>query len=500
MVAVSTAASGHAIISSQAVRSGRPAYRPSFSYVSVNEPLGAALPQGRAFEFKTPTRPQIVVSDGRLAQIGLFGTVLVGLLISIAATHTNTLLPQSLQPLGATAYAPLAGPFRFIGFHLATGEAMAALVVMFACYVVATRYAHLVSARAAIGAIVALNLFVLLAPPMFSQDVFSYEAYAKMFAIYGVNPYLAGPHTIALDPVYQFIGAKWWSTPSAYGPVFTALSGVLAHASITVSTYIFKLTAALACLGTVAIVWRGARLRGVDPVRGAVLFGLNPLVVLYGVGGGHNDLLMVLPMVAGVYAALRSQDRKAGAMIVTAGAIKLTGLLVAPFAWAAPEMANGDGRRRAMLVGAGISTAAVMAVGFGFFGTGTLHLPMILSQIQSEGDWHSIPGFISSAMLLPNVAKVVSVILTVAFVACSARLLWRVWRGHIDWLEGAAWATVAILVCAGSLLPWYVAWLLPLVALCDRPRLVRASMWLTAAMLLITILGYFPNGSALFQF
>jgi uncharacterized membrane protein len=320
-----------------------------------------------------------------------------------------------------------------------------------------------------------------------------------MFSIYGVNPYLNGPFTVHLDPVYQLVGAKWIQTPSAYGPLFTALSGVLAHTSIIVSTYVFKLTAALGCLGTVAILWRSARERGLNPVRGAVLFGLNPLVVLYGVGGGHNDLLMVLPMVAGVYAVLRSRDRKAGALFVTAAAVKLTGALVAPFAYAAPEMANGDGRRRAMMIGVGAAAAVVMAIGFGLFGAGTLHLPLILSQIQSEGDWHSIPGFISTAMLLPGLARIVGVILAVAFVACSARLLWHVWHGRLDWLEGAAWATVAILVCAGSLLPWYVAWLLPLVALCDKPRLVRVSMWLTAAMLLITILGYFPNGSALFQ-
>jgi len=465
----------------------------------VNEPLGAALPQGRAFELKTPTRPQIVVSDGRLAQIGLLGTVLIGALISVAATRTDTLLPQGLQPIDAPGFAALAGPFRFIGFHLATGETMVALALMFACYVLATRYVRLISPRAAITAIVALTVIVMIAPPMFSSDVFSYEAYARMFTIYGVNPYLNGPFTVHLDPVYQLVGAKWIQTPSAYGPLFTAVSGLLAHTSIIVSTYIFKLTAALACLGTVAILWRSARMRGVDPVRGAVLFGLNPLVVLYGVGGGHNDLVMVLPMVAGVYAALRSQDRKAGALFVTAAAVKLTGALVAPFAYAAPEMANGDGRRRAMLIGVGVTSAIVMAIGFGLFGTGTLHLPLILSQIQSEGDWHSIPGFISTAMLLPGVASVVGVILAVAFVACSARLLWHVWQGRIDWLEGAAWATVAILVCAGSLLPWYIAWLLPLVALCDRPRLVRVSLWLTAAMLLITILGYFPNGSALFQ-
>ena len=224
--------------------------------MSVNEPLGAALPQGRAFELKTPTRPQIVVSDGRLAQIGLLGTVLIGALISVAATRTDTLLPQGLQPIDAPGFAALAGPFRFIGFHLATGETMVALALMFACYVLATRYVRLISARAAITAIVTLTVIVLIAPPMFSSDVFSYEAYARMFTIYGVNPYLNGPFTVHLDPVYQLVGAKWIQTPSAYGPLFTAVSGLLAHTSIIVSTYIFKLTAALACLGTVAILWR----------------------------------------------------------------------------------------------------------------------------------------------------------------------------------------------------------------------------------------------------
>jgi alpha-1,6-mannosyltransferase len=258
------------------------------------------------------------------------------------------------------------------------------------------------------------------------------------------------------------------------------------------------LVAALGSLGTVAILWRTASLRGVDPVRGALLFGLNPLIVLYGVGGGHNDLVMTLPMVAGVYATLRSQGRRAGVLITIAAALKLTGALVAPFAYAAPESRRNDGFRHAMLIGAGVTATVVLAISVGLFGFGPLELPLILSKIQSQGDWHSIPGFISTALLQPGIARVVGVILTITFAGVCARLLWRVWHGEIDWLEGAAWATVAILVCAGSLLPWYIAWLLPLVALCNGQRLVKVSLWMTAVLLLITILSYFPNGSALF--
>ena len=53
------------------------------------------------------------------------------------------------------------------------------------------------------------------------------------------------------------------------------------------------------------MIWRSsAKLRGVNPTRGIALFGLNPLVTLYGVGGGHNDLLMLLLTTGGVYAIL----------------------------------------------------------------------------------------------------------------------------------------------------------------------------------------------------
>jgi hypothetical protein len=47
-------------------------------------------------------------------------------------------------------------------------------------------------------------------------------------ALYGANPYVHGPSAFALDPVYPFIAARWVSTPTAYGPLFTALSYLVA--------------------------------------------------------------------------------------------------------------------------------------------------------------------------------------------------------------------------------------------------------------------------------
>ena len=58
-----------------------------------------------------------------------------------------------------------------------------------------------------------------------------------------------------------------------------------------------------------------------------------------------------------------------------------------------------------------------------------------------------------------------------------AWLLRRVWRGQMDWIAAAGWATLAMLLASSSLLPWYVAWLLPLAALGRDRRLVTAVRW-----------------------
>ena len=53
------------------------------------------------------------------------------------------------------------------------------------------------------------------------------------------------------------------------------------------------------------------------------------------------------------------------------------------------------------------------------------------------------------------------------------------WKGELDWIVGAGWATVALLVSAGLLLPWYVAWLVPLAALTSDRRLRAVTILLT---------------------
>jgi hypothetical protein len=112
---------------------------------------------------------------------------------------------------------------------------------------------------------------------------------------------------------------------------------------------------------------------------------------------------------------------------------------------------------------------------------------------QSEGDWHSLPGFISTRLGLLTAGHIVSLCLAGVFVCAVAWLLHRVWQGRLDWIAGAGWATVVLLLTASALLPWYLAWLIPLAALGGDRRLWQAALVLTGVVQGIQVLGYIPH-------
>ena len=133
--------------------------------MSVEAPLGAT-PQGGAFELTSSATAVELTSSataverahalrrGRArtwrehaAMAAVVGVPLLGLLVCIAGTHTNALVPQSIRPVSATS---MAGPLSFLGFNLGVPEVVAAIVLMFAGYLFAVNHVELVSTRTVI--------------------------------------------------------------------------------------------------------------------------------------------------------------------------------------------------------------------------------------------------------------------------------------------------------------------------------------------------------------
>jgi hypothetical protein len=413
----------------------------------------------------------------RQAWLGLGGLLLTGLVISLSAAQTAVLLPQSIQLADPTW---LGGVFGHHGINLHSGGMLTVLGLMFISYAIVVRATAQLSTKTILIGIAALYVLIVLAPPLLSNDVFSYIAYGRIGRLYHSNPYISGPSVIRLDRVYPYIDYHWIYTPTDYGPLFTALSYLLAPLAIATNVVGYKLIAAASSLVVVWVVWKVAALRGVNQVKALALVGLNPVMVVYGVGGGHNDMLMLAVMMVGLYALLLQKERTGGALIVVATAIKLTGGLLLPFVIAdGTRHGHGLRSRRAVLSGVVIAGLGAAVLSFVLFGTGPLHLIGTLRTVQSQGGEHSIPGLVLILLGLGSLSGAVGILLDACALACIGWLLVQVHRGRLDWITAAGLATVALLITAGMLLPWYVGWLVPLAALSDDRRLLKATLLLT---------------------
>ncbi|HEY5317534.1 MAG TPA: glycosyltransferase 87 family protein, partial [Solirubrobacteraceae bacterium] len=182
----------------------------------------------------------------------------------------------------------------------------------------------------------------------------------------------------------------------------------------------------------------------------------------------------------GVYVLLRQKERTSGALIVTATVVKLTAGLLLPFALAAGAARRDVHRRRlAVLTGAALAAILAAVLGFILFGSGPLHLPSTVHKIQNEGGSQSVPGLILKLLGLGGLGSITGLVLDAGFAVCLVWLLRRVWKGELDWITGAGWATFALLITAGLLVPWYVGWLVPLAALSSDRRLLIAVILMT---------------------
>jgi alpha-1,6-mannosyltransferase len=332
--------------------------------------------------------------------------------------------------------------------------------------------------RPAIASIVALHLIFFLAPPLLSTDVFNYVDYARLGVLHGLNPYQYTPAAAPHDAAYPFIG--WRTATSVYGPLFTIVSYPLGALSLSAALWTAKFIAAASSLGSVALVWASARRLGRPPLPAAMFLGLNPVLLVYAVGGAHNDVLMMLLSLSGLYLVLAGREIQGVLAVVGAAAVKVSSGLLLPF------MLIGAKRPLRSLAATIVGAAALAALAFGAFGSHAISFVHVLNVQQQHGSLHSVPKALSEVIGLDSVTSPLRFVAMAGFAFAFILLLVRAWRGR-DWLTSAGWATVALLVTTTWLLPWYVIWLLPLAALSESSRLRLAALGLGVFVIALRI-------------
>ncbi|HEX7609252.1 MAG TPA: glycosyltransferase 87 family protein [Solirubrobacteraceae bacterium] len=343
------------------------------------------------------------------------------------------------------------------------------------------RRGELVSKRAAIALIGALHVIVFAGPILLSTDVFSYIAYARMGVEHGLNPYLHGPAAISHDPIYFYVGHDWRHVATAYGPLYTLLSYPLAPLGVVGALWGMKLMALLSSAGTLVLVWRCARVRELDPVFAILAVGANPIYVIYGLGGAHNDLLMLLLMMAAVSFTLLGEitPRREGAAagVIVAGAlVKATVAALLPFLILSR-------RRVAPIVGALLALAGGALLAYIAFGVHGIDIVAALNRDAAFVSTDSFATEIAHLFGKPGVFPIDHDLLKAALVLIILHLMWRTWRGY-DWIAASGWTLLAISVTSTWLLAWYILWPLPLAVIARDRRLLVATLSIQALFIL----------------
>ncbi|WP_280219044.1 polyprenol phosphomannose-dependent alpha 1,6 mannosyltransferase MptB [Nocardia neocaledoniensis] len=349
------------------------------------------------------------------------------------------------------------------------------------------------------------------APPMFSNDVYSYLAQSEI-AARGIDPYEEGPVAgLGIDNVLtNNVPTIWRDTPAPYGPLFLWIGRGIAELTgdnIIAGVWVHRL---LALAGVALIVWALPRLSvrcGVAPVSALWLGAANPLVLFHLVGGVHNDALMLGLMLAGVELMLRAiygdggkPDRLTGpitapfdarayglliggAVVITlSSSVKFTSIIALGFVgMALARRWGGDLKavvNAALLLGviAAVTTLFVSwASGLGFGWVFTLNtasavrswmsLPTVIGIITGFGGVLLGLGDHTTALL--SITRPIAA-LVAAFV--TVRMLVATGTGRLHPVGALGVALGAIVLLFPVVQPWYLLWaIVPLAAWATQP-------------------------------
>ncbi len=283
----------------------------------------------------------------------------------------------------------LSGPLHGVGLTLDSTTFQALTLAMCVGYVLVLVCAQALSGRAIAVSIVAANIFLLLGPPLISQDVFGYLEFARLGVLHGLDPYTHVAAEAPTDAVFPFVG--WPFQHSPYGPIFTLGSYPLAWLGLAGGLWALKAIAVGASLGAVALTASAAQRMGRSAKAAAAFVGLNPVLLELATGGAHNDTLVLLALAGALALAAGAAPRLRGAaaVLVAGVGVKASAGLVIPFVALAPPAWRERGRVAASAVGAFALLAVVGVVGFGAHAFGFLNA---LNEQQQLVATHSIPA------------------------------------------------------------------------------------------------------------
>ncbi len=345
---------------------------------------------------------------------------------------------------------------------------------------------------------------MIISPPAFTRDVYSYLGQGEQL-LKGIDPYSTGPSVLG-DTIALNVHPFWQSTPAPYGPLFLLLAkGVAAVIGEHVILGVILMRLVL-MIGLVVLVLSLPGLVGHLGGRLSVAFWLmvaSPMTVIHLVGGPHNDLLMIGLLAAGVLLVLNKHHVSGIALVTLAMAVKATAGVALPFLmWVWAGRLEGTLLRRfvratAAVVGIVIVVfgVAMLVAGVNFGWIPALHAPTLIV------NWTNLPtgvGEIAHVIVrwfgsvpeqpFVNLFRVLGIVLLLGIMIMQ---WWKARHGGTEAVRRMGYALLAVAILAPPTLPWYLTWGLAILSAAPWRR-----RWLafSAGLAVLILLVYYPNG------
>ncbi|WP_147261928.1 polyprenol phosphomannose-dependent alpha 1,6 mannosyltransferase MptB [Blastococcus sp. TF02A-26] len=377
---------------------------------------------------------------------------------------------------------------------LLLGVALVLLTGAWLCLGWAVRHGAGTRAVAVLGGLWSLPLTIGI--PLFSPDAYIYTAVGVSMQ-HGVDPYTEGAQAAGDVPGIRGGEEIWLENPSPYSPPFLRLLDLLARVfdeDVRAIVVALRVLTVLAWIGLAVLVVRIARLSGFDPARTLWLVVANPLFLLHGVSGVHNDVLMLVFLLAGVWLALLRRPYLAVALCALGAGVKVMALagvavIAVDAAWRHARLAD---RIRVLVqvggTGLAVFVAAASACGLGWAWVGNIDVPGLAIEPLSPPT--------ALAVLIdaddPPLDPVRTAALAVGALVCLA-LLTRVPQWGV--LRPTAWILVTIVLTGSAVWPWYLMWPVLLLALTG----IRVDRWLAIVASAAGSFLVLPGGQATLQ-
>ena len=322
---------------------------------------------------------------------------------------------------------------------------------------------------------------LILTPPLFSNDVWSYVAQGQLVA-QDRSPYVYTPADLS-GPIVHAVSAAWVNTPSPYGPLPMMWGGLAAH--VTTNPWFdllgFRLLALLGLLALTISVPAIAQRAGRDPATATWLVLASPFTLAHGIAGAHLDLASAGLLGLAVLTAMRGSWVTGAVLVGAATAVKVPSILVdaAVVLASLPHVSTGlrdvpTRLRRAVEV-VGLSTATVLALGLvsglGTGWVGGLSTPLgHKSPLSPSTELGVHLGALVGTDLIP-LAHLLAALLLVAVVGYV--VLRAPARSAADIVLAAASVMTAAVLLSPVVHYWYFFWCLPFLACAVMPRRFR---------------------------